>query len=79
MTNLERAQTFAIEHCLSDYPPNATYEEICDWIANDTDDDETGEPMVTVWEAFEYQDVLVIMDDLVVSIKKLLDEVSNDD
>lgn len=76
MTNLERAQTFAIEHCLSDYPPDATYDEICDWIANDTEDDETGERMVTVGEAFEYQDVLVIMDDLVASVKHLLDEVT---
>lgn len=76
MTNLERAQIFAIEHCLSDYPPNATYEEICDWIACDTYDKETEEPMVTVWEAFEYRDVLVEMDDLVVSVKKLLDEVT---
>ncbi len=57
-TNLEKAQDFVIGQCLSDYPPDATYEEICELIA---DDDES----VTIWEPFEDLDVVEIMDGMI--------------
>ena len=57
-TNLEKAQDFVLGQCLSDYPPDATYAEICDWIA---DDDES----VTIWEPFEDLDVVEIMDGMI--------------
>jgi hypothetical protein len=64
-TNLEKAQDFVLGQCLSDYPPDATYAEICDWIACDTCDDETGASMVTIWEPFEDLDVVEIMDGMI--------------
>jgi hypothetical protein len=72
-TNLEKAQDFVIGQCLSDYPPNATYAEICDWIACDTCDDETDEYMVTVWEPFEHCDILHIMDNMLSATLRLLE------
>jgi hypothetical protein len=57
-TNLEKAQDFVLGQCLSDYPPDATYEEICELIA---DDDES----VTIWAPFEDLDVVEIMDGMI--------------
>jgi hypothetical protein len=73
-TNLELAQDFAIGQCLSDYPPDASYQEICDWLDCDTRDDETDEPMVTPWQPFEYCDVVHIMDNMVSAVERLLHE-----
>jgi hypothetical protein len=73
-TNLERAQDFVIGQCLSDYPPDATYAEIRDWMDLDTVDDETGEYLVTVWEPFENCNVLHIMDNMVSAVERLLNE-----
>ena len=72
-TNLQTAQDFVIGQCLSDYPPDATYAEIRDWMDFDTVDDETGEYLVTVWEPFENCDVLHIMDNMVSAVTRLLD------
>jgi hypothetical protein len=70
-TNLEKAQDFVLGQCLSDYPPDATYDEICDWIGCDTWDDETGAPMVTIWEPFEDLDVVEIMDGMIDDLVRL--------
>ena len=72
-TNLQKAQDFVLGQCLSDYPEDATYQEICDWIECRTDDDETGNPLVTVWEPFEDCDVLHIMHNMVSAVTRLLD------
>jgi hypothetical protein len=63
-TNLEKAQDFVIGQCLSDYPPDATYEQICELIA---DDDES----VTIWEPFEDLDVVEIMDGMIDDLVRL--------
>jgi hypothetical protein len=73
-TNLEKAQDFVIGQCLSDYPPDASYDEICDWIECDSADDETGEPLVIVWQPFEDCDVVRIMDNMLSAVTRLLDE-----
>ena len=73
MTNLEIAQDFAIGQCLSDYPPDATYEEICSALRCH-EEDEQGELLVTVWEPFEYLDVEHIMDNMVSAVERLLNE-----
>jgi hypothetical protein len=73
-TNLQKAQDFVIGQCLSDYPPDASYQEICNWLECDTRDDETDEPMVTPWQPLEYCDVLSIMDNMVSAVTRLLDE-----
>ena len=75
MTNLEIAQNFAIGQCLSDYPPNATYEEILDLLNDDEiNQNEDGEPLVTVWQPFEYLDVEHIMDNMVSAVERLLND-----
>lgn len=63
-TNVEKAQDFAIGQCLSDYPPDATYEQICELIA---DDDES----VIIWEPFEDLDIVEIMDGMIVDLMRL--------
>ena len=73
MTNLEKAQDFTLGQCLSDWPDGATYDEVCELISSDARDDETDEPLVTVWEPFEYADVLHIMDNMVNAVTRLLD------
>jgi hypothetical protein len=73
MTNLEIAQDFAIGQCLSDYPPNLTYQEILD-LYNDDERGDDDEPLVTVWEPFEYLDVEHIMDNMVSAVERLLHE-----
>jgi hypothetical protein len=72
-TNLELAQDFAIEQCLSDYPADATYAEIYEWIENGTED-EDGSRLVTPWEPLEYCDILHIMDNMVSAVTRLLDK-----
>lgn len=72
-TNLELAQDFVIGQCLSDYPADATYAEIYEWIENDTKD-EDGVPLVTPWELLEYCDILHIMDNMVSAVERLLDK-----
>lgn len=64
--NLKRAQDFVIGECLSDYPPEATYAEIRELIL---DDDNS----VTVWEPFEYCDILHIMDNMLSATVRLLE------
>ena len=71
--NLEKVQNFVIGQCLSDYPPDATYQEICDWITCNTCDDETGKPIVTVWQPLEYCDILHIMDNMLSATLRLLE------
>ena len=74
-TNLEIAQDFAIGQCLSDYPPELTYQEILDLLNDDEmNEDEDGSPLVTVWEPFEYLDVEHIMDNMVSAVERLLNE-----
>jgi hypothetical protein len=75
-TNLERAQDFVMGQCLSDYPENATYEEVYAWMECDTVDDETGEYLVTVWQPFEDCNILQIMDNMVSAVERLLEEVT---
>ena len=72
-TNLEIAQDFAIGQCLSDYPPDASYDDICLMLRCDERDEETDEPLVTVWEPFEYLDVEHIMDNMVSAVERLLE------
>lgn len=71
--NLKRAQDFVLGQCLSDWPQNATYDEVCAWIECGTTDDETGEPLVTVWQPFEYCDILRIMDNMLSAIVRLME------
>jgi hypothetical protein len=66
-TNLQKAQDFAIEQCLSDYPPRATYAQILDLV-------ESGSRRVSVWEPLEYCDVVHIMENMVSAVTRLLDE-----
>ena len=74
MDNLKRAQVFAIEQCLSNYPTEATYQEICDLLNDDEkNNDEDDCPIVTVWEPFEGLDVIEIMDSMVENLTRLLD------
>lgn len=72
--NLERAQHFVMGQCLSDWPQDATYDQVCDWIECNTRDDETDEPLVTVWEPFEYCDILHIMDNMLSATVRLLED-----
>jgi len=72
MTNLEKAQQFALGQCLGTYPDDATYEEICGFIRDDTED-EDGDALVSVWEPFEYCDVVHIMENMVSAVTRLLD------
>jgi hypothetical protein len=65
-TNLQKAQDFAIEQCLSDYPPRAPYAQILDLI-------ESGSRRVSVWEPLEYCDVVHIMENMVSAVTRLLD------
>jgi hypothetical protein len=75
MTNLEQAQRFAMGFCLSEYPDDWTYEQVCEELGNDEpEEDDEGEYLVTVWHPFEYADVLEIMDGLVENVLRLLDE-----
>lgn len=73
-TNLELAQEFAIGQCLSDYPPNASYQDICALLDGDNWDSDADEPIVTPWEPFEHIDVVYVMDNMVSAVKRLLDE-----
>lgn len=72
--NLKRAQDFVLGQCLSDWPQNSTYDEVCAWIECNTRDDETDEPLVTVWEPFEYCDILHIMDNMLSATVRLLED-----
>lgn len=72
-TNLQKAQDFALGQCLSDYPPNATYEDICLMLRCDERDEETDELLVTVWQPFEYLNVEHIMKNMVSAVTRLLD------
>ena len=72
-TNLEIAQEFALGQCLSDYPPDASYSDICLMLRCDERNEETDEPLVTVWEPFEYLDVEHIMDNMVSAVERLLE------
>ena len=72
-TNLEIAQDFVIGQCLSDYPPDANYGDICLMLQCDERDEETDEPLVTVWAPFEYLNVEHIMDNMVSAVTRLLD------
>ena len=65
-TNLQKAQNFAIEHCLSDYPPRASYAKILELI-------DSSARRVSVWEPREYCDVAHIMDNMVSAVTRLLD------
>ena len=71
-SNLEKAQDFVIGQCLSDYPPDASYEEIVAWYIEDRRYFD-GEPKVTAWEPFEDCDVIHIMDNMVSAVTRLLD------
>ena len=71
-TNLQKAQDFAIEQCLSDYPPRASYDKIVAWYIEDRRYRD-GTPKVTVWEPFEDCDVVLIMDNMVSAVTRLLD------
>lgn len=73
-TNLEIAQEFALGQCLSDYPPDAPYQDICEWLDSDIRDEETDEPLVTAWQPFEGLDVVGIMDNMVSAVERLLNE-----
>jgi hypothetical protein len=72
MTNLERAQFFVMGQCLSDWPENATYDQVCEMIENDKcgEDDE---PLVVIWDPFEDLDVLEIMDNMLFATIELLE------
>ena len=74
-TNLQKAQDFTIGQCLSDYPPEAGYDEIVEILLDDERNysDEEDSPLVTVWEPFEYADIVHIMDNMVSATKRLLD------
>ena len=72
-TNLELAQDFAIGQCLGDYPADANYAEIYEWVENGTKN-EDGSRLVTPWEPLEYCDILHIMDNMISAVKRLLDE-----
>ena len=74
MTNLQIAQDFAIGQCLSDYPPDLTYQEILD-LYNDDERGDDDEPLVTVWEPFEYLDIEHIMDNMVSAVERLLNSI----
>jgi hypothetical protein len=85
MTNLEKAQRLAMGFCLSDYPEDWTYDQVYEALEKDEpvydhnpneddDEDDEDEPRVTVWEPFEYLDVLEVMSDLVYHVNRLLDE-----
>ena len=74
MTNLQIAQDFAIGQCLSDYPPDLTYQEILD-LYNDDERDDDDAPLVTVWEPFEYLDIEHIMDNMVSAVERLLNSI----
>lgn len=66
-TNLEKAQDFVLGQCLSDYPASASYDKILELI-------ESGSRRVSVWEPFEYCDVVHIMDNMVSAVERLLGE-----
>jgi hypothetical protein len=72
MTNLKKAQDFVVENFLSDYPDDATYAEICDWLTEGTED-EDGAQLVTPWQVYEDIDIINAMDCMVDSVKHLLD------
>lgn len=65
-TNLQIAQDFAIEQCLSDYPARASYDKILVLISS-------GSRRVSVWEPLEYCDVEHIMNNMVSAVTRLLD------
>ena len=65
-TNLQKAQDFAIEQCLSDYPPRASYAKILELI-------DSGSRRVSAWEPLEDCDVIHIMDNMVSAVTRLLD------
>jgi hypothetical protein len=72
-SNLERAQDFTIGQCLSDWPEDATYDEIIR-ILRDDERDEDGYPLVTVWQPLEDTDIVHIMENMVSANYRLLSE-----
>lgn len=71
-TNLQKAQDFVIGECLSDYPEDATYEEIIGFILEGTEDEDAAQ-LVTIWEPLEDLDITPYMDCKVEAVKRLLD------
>ena len=79
-TNVQKAQDFTIGQCLSDYPPEANYDEIVEILLDDERNysDEEDSPLVTVWEPFEHADIVHIMDNMFSAVKRLLDKQDED-
>ena len=73
MNNLDKAQRLAMGFCLSDYPDDWTYDQVYEEIEKH-DPEYDDNPRVTIWQPFEYLDVLEIMSDLVYHVNRLLDE-----
>lgn len=73
MSNLKKAQNFVIGQCLSDYPPSASYSQICNWFERGSKN-KSGEYTVTAWEPFEDVDVIHVMDNMVSAVERLLND-----
>ena len=73
MNNLEKAQRLAMGFCLSDYPDDWNWDQVYEEIEKDEPEDYDN-PRVTIWQPFEYVNVLEIMSDLVYHVNRLLDE-----
>jgi hypothetical protein len=66
MTNLEKAQRYAMGECLADYYEDYTYEEVCKMLDDQSlNQDEDGQTIVYASEVLEDTDVTEIMDMLV--------------
>ena len=70
-SNLQKAQEFTLGQCLSDYPPHWTYAQIIEYIEEENQDNAD---CISVWEPFEYLDIVTIMDNMVSAVTRLLDE-----
>jgi hypothetical protein len=66
MTNLEKAQRYAMGECLADYYEDYTYEEVCQMlVSSDLNQDEDGDTIIFPAEVLEDYDVVFIMDMMV--------------
>jgi hypothetical protein len=62
MTNLEKAQRYAMGECLADYYEDYTYDQACKMLASqDLNQDKDGDTIIFPIEALEDDDVVLIM------------------
>lgn len=63
MTNLEKAQRYAMGECLADYYHEYTYDQACKMLAlPDLNEDKDGDTIIFPCESLEDSDVVLIMD-----------------